>query len=170
MILIVDDNVRNCEALAAAAKREAPGEPIAVLQVIERSFVTPDVPAGVILLPAADSQAAAVRAMEDYCGAAKDRIVVFYDVQLLGVQESDTAAAESPCTAFLRQLVKKRPSTFVNVHSSSLATREIAKAIDPTLSRVFWHDSLTSRLRGGSPSDAREIVRVTLERADSDSH
>jgi hypothetical protein len=160
MIIVIDDNKVNCQRLSLAAKALAPSDRVVVIRVIASSFTAGWVAEDVELLTCR-TEDETVEAIGRVATSENDRIIVFYDLQLLGVQEGRRVSA-SQITAMLADLLAKRPRVFVNIHSGEIATGEVARRIDPAGRRVLRNHVISA----SSQAVVERAVKETLEAAE----
>lgn len=146
-ILIIDDNGGNGVELSRACKRQALDWDVTWLRIIapepdpldeELEGVTYQV------VGKADEAAAAIRAA---AGDARD-LIVFYDLQLSGVQDTTRVALGSPITRAVKSLLGE-PSrrALVVIHSAELSPTAVAESLDERKGRVISNLVVTGRNR-----------------------
>jgi hypothetical protein len=162
LIIIIDNNVTNGIHLSTFARLVIPESRVVWLSVNDEDQpMTVPVPTGTKHVTAGSlAEAAAVIDRE----AARSRdIIVFYNPQLGSFQGNVARAVDSNVTMTLNKLVNKKRSILVNVHSTELATRPVAEAIDSTFAyspleaKVICHHLIT----GASPRTIMDIVKAT---------
>src|SRR5687768_9213296 len=139
-ILIIDDNGENGVELSMACRRLATDWDVLWLRVIAKEPDPLDEEAlGGAAYRVVGNADDAVAAIRGAAGAASCGLIVFYDLQLLGVQSPETAVVTgSPITIMLRSLMNEQGRRMVMpIHSAHGASSFIADSLDASGQRTF---------------------------------
>jgi hypothetical protein len=138
-ILLIDDNKANVQRASAAFKQLLPTVEIAWLRVIGSSFGPITIPGVESAVAASDDEAAAW--LQERTDLFRDNILIFWDIQLLGVVETIQASLMSKTWSVVASHL--RPSgVMVAVHSGDFNAATFAyKVAHPA---VVFVDTLTT--------------------------
>lgn len=162
-ILIIDDDGRNGVKLANACNRLAPGWDLLWFRVIQDPdpLDDEDNELGDVTYRVIGKMDEAAEAIREAARDAACDLIVFYDLQLSGVQEAtpDAYAAKSQITSTLKSLMDEpERRMLINIHSAELAAHVIAQDLDKQRLRTMIGDVVTGKEREW----IQQVVRKTM--------
>lgn len=157
-IIIIDDNGENGVELALACQHLAPEWDILWFRVIKPEPDPLDEGIAGITYRVIDSLDEVAKALSDESGDASCDLILFYDLQLIGVQENMKTVWDSPLTSTLKSLLGQADRrVLLNIHSADLASLNVAQALDEKMRRV-----ISDVVTGKEKHYIRKVVEKTL--------
>jgi hypothetical protein len=152
-ILIIDDNGHNGYWLGHSCLQLAKDWEVVWFRVTTGNPATPEDLSSAISYRVIDNQTEAADAIKEL---ATNDLIVFYDVQLTGVQEDTDQASRSLISAVLKDFMDdSRRRMLVNVHSADKNSFFVAKTLDSSMQRVRYGDQVSR--------DSSEVGKVVAE-------
>jgi hypothetical protein len=154
-IIIIDDNGHNGDLLSRACRQRFPEWRLVWLRVTNMK-PDPIAPPRWLTYKVIGTQDDAVAAIKLEAGDDCD-LIVFYDLQLTGVQDQPESAPTSPITLALKRLMRQSRRMLVNVHSASMSSALIAAVLDKYAmdleKRRVMSEAVVTRMPGSEEGD-----------------